>query len=404
MSEGDPSIPIPVSIVLALGLTQIIGYGTLFYSYSVLAPAIARDMDVTVEQVFGIFSAALFVGGLSAPVIGRQIDRIGAATVLAVGSVLSALTLATCAGAPSFVVFAVTLVLVEMASGMVQYQAAFAVLVEWDPLASPRGMNHLTLIGAGASAIFWPLSAALMEYLTWRGVYLAFAALNLVVCTPTHLWLVRKCMARVPSSRLAKANVVGAIPLVWRRAAMIAVSGAFAALAFVSGAILSHIVPMLSDLGFGQAAYVASILFGVSQVLSRLFNMFLGSRLSPPALASVSAALMMIGTIIPGMSGHWLPGAVAFAICLGLGSGINSITQGSVPLFLFGSDGYGAVTGKMTAARVTLGATAPFVFALARKEWGAQTSLLAVAALGAGGMVVFASVAVAIRGNSPATH
>ncbi|TCN21267.1 hypothetical protein EV184_12643 [Sinorhizobium americanum] len=55
---------IPVAIVAALGLTQIIGYGTLYYSFSILAPGMARDLGLTVEQVFAVFSASLFAGGL----------------------------------------------------------------------------------------------------------------------------------------------------------------------------------------------------------------------------------------------------------------------------------------------------------------------------------------------------
>jgi sugar phosphate permease len=84
---------VPVGVVAALGLTQVIGYGTLYYSFSVLAPGMAADLGITVAQVFAVFSASLFVGGLSAPYIGRQMDRVGAAAVMATGSVLSAMTL-----------------------------------------------------------------------------------------------------------------------------------------------------------------------------------------------------------------------------------------------------------------------------------------------------------------------
>ncbi|MGX5723390.1 hypothetical protein ACWKW5_25410, partial [Shinella zoogloeoides] len=47
---------VPVGIVAALGLTQIIGYGTLYYSFSILAPGMAADLGITVAQVFAIFS------------------------------------------------------------------------------------------------------------------------------------------------------------------------------------------------------------------------------------------------------------------------------------------------------------------------------------------------------------
>ncbi|MBY5903852.1 arsenite efflux MFS transporter ArsK [Rhizobium leguminosarum] len=387
-----------VATISALGLTQIIGYGTLYYSFSILAPGMAKDLGMSLEQVFGVFSASLFVGGLSAPMIGKQMDRIGAATVLTIGSMLSALTLALCAWSPSIVVFALAAVLIEVASGMVQYQAAFAALVESDPKTASRSITYLTLIGGFASTIFWPITAALMGYLTWREIYVAFAVLNLFVCMPLHLLMARKGRAASASgSRPVRDHVVGAVPPERRRGAMIVVSAAFAILGFTLASILAHMVPMLGDLGLGTAAAVVGSLFGPAQVLSRLLNMIFGTRLSPPILAVISAALMVVGIVILGMNGDWLPGAVAFAICLGLGSGINSIAQGSLPLYLFGSDGYGTITGKIAAARLALGASAPFAFAAAMQSFGIVLSLFATAALGVVGMAAFASVAMTTR-------
>ncbi|OWW04515.1 MFS transporter [Rhizobium sp. R72] len=396
----DARNAISLATISALGLTQIIGYGTLYYSFSILAPGMAKDLGITLEQVFGVFSVSLFVGGLSAPVIGGQMDRAGAATVLTVGSVLSAITLALCAWSPSVAVFALAIVLMEISSGMVQYQAAFAALVESDPKTASRSITYLTLVGGFASTIFWPISSALMEYLSWREIYLAFAALNLLVCMPLHFWMMRKGKAANGSGTTReRERVIGAIPPEARRGAMIVVSGAFAILGFTLTSILAHMVPMLGNLGLGTAAVVIGSLFGPAQVLSRLINMLFGTRLSPPVLAVISAALMVAGIVILGLSGSWLPGAVAFAICLGLGSGINSIAQGSLPLFLFGSDGYGAITGKMAAARLAMGAAAPFVFAMAMEQFGIGLSLFGTAALGMVGMAAFVSVSMATRQN-----
>ncbi|MDQ0561697.1 putative MFS family arabinose efflux permease [Rhizobium mesoamericanum] len=396
----DARNAISLVTISALGLTQIIGYGTLYYSFSILAPGMAKDLGITLEQVFGVFSASLFVGGLSAPMIGRQMDRAGAATVLTVGSVLSALALALCAWSPSVAVFAFAIVLLEISSGMVQYQAALAALVESEPKTASRSITYLTLIGGFASTIFWPISSALMEYLSWREIYLAFAALNLLVCMPLHFWMMRKGRAAIARGATRKGErVIGAIPPEARRGAMIVVSAAFAILGFTLASILAHMVPMLWNLGLGTAAVVIGSLFGPAQVLSRLINMIFGTRLSPPMLAVISAALMVTGIVILGLSGSWLPGAVAFAICLGLGSGINSIAQGSLPLYLFGSDGYGAITGKMAAVRLAMGAAAPFVFAMAMEQIGIGLSLFATAALGAVGIAAFVSVSMATRQN-----
>ena len=183
-----------------------------------------------------------------------------------------------------------------------------------------------------------------------------FAALNLLVCMPLHFWIMRagKAASRLDPNRTPNV-VVGALTPEARRRSMILVSFAFAVLGFTLAAILAHMVPMLGTLGLGTMAVVVGSIFGPSQVASRLINMIFGARLSPPMLAVISGSLIVLGIMILGLSGDWLPGAVIFAICLGLGSGINSIAQGSLPLYLFGSDGYGAVTGKMAAARLAVG-------------------------------------------------
>ncbi|MEI2296742.1 arsenite efflux MFS transporter ArsK [Ensifer sp. MJa1] len=394
-----PAAPaIPVATVAALGLTQIIGYGTLYYSFSILAPGMAADLGLSVEQVFGVFSASLFVGGLSASFIGRWMDRFGAAMIMTFGSLLSALALLMCAWSPSIAVFAASIVLLEVASGMVQYQAAFAALVESRPRAAARSITYLTLIAGFASTIFWPIAASLGEHFTWREIYVAYAALNLAVCLPLHCWIMRNRKAQAATSTHEdRAAVVGALPAEARRRGMRLVSLAFALEGFALSAMLTHMVPMLGTIGFGTAAVVIASLFGPAQVLSRLINMAFGKSLSPPALATLSAGLIVAAVVVLGLSGTWLPGAAAFAICLGLGSGINSIAQGSLPLWLFGSVGYGAITGRMAATRLAAGATAPFVFSVLMERFGIDVALTANALLGAVGVAAFVAVAALAR-------
>lgn len=397
------SSKISAGLVSALGLTQIIGYGTLYYSFSILAPGMAADLGLSLAEVFGVFSVSLFIGGLSATYIGKQMDRIGAATIMTIGSTLAALTLALCAWSPSIAVFAIAIILLEVSSGMVQYQAAFAALVESDPRTASRSITYLTLIGGFASTIFWPISAALTGYLSWREIYLVFASLNLFLCMPLHFWIRSLGKKAGDGAARPRETVIGAIPPRARRRAMVIVSFAFALLGFTLAAILAHMVPMLGSIGLGAAAVVIGSLFGPAQVLSRLINMVFGKNLSPPGLAVLSAVLIVFGVLILLMTGNWLPGAVAFAICLGLGSGINSIAQGSLPLYLFGSDGYGAITGKMAAARLAVGAGAPFVFAAAMENIGLSFALVANACLGAISIAAFVAVAASCRQPATAT-
>ncbi|TIW43264.1 MAG: MFS transporter, partial [Mesorhizobium sp.] len=100
---------IPAAALWALGLTQIIGYGTLYYSFSILVPSIALEFAWPEQWVFGALSASLLVGGLFAPTAGRWADRFGAGRVMTFGSLAAAAALVACALAPGRVSFVLAL-------------------------------------------------------------------------------------------------------------------------------------------------------------------------------------------------------------------------------------------------------------------------------------------------------
>ncbi|MBP1860658.1 hypothetical protein J2Z75_004179 [Rhizobium herbae] len=383
-------------LVFGLGLTQIIGYGTLYYSFSILAPDMAADFGWPVEAVFGIFSASLLAGGLVAPRVGRWMDRYGASRVMTIGSAAAAVILIICASAFNAATYVAGIVAIEIVSALVLYNAAFATLVQIIPGNAQRSITHLTLIAGFASTIFWPVTVELHHYLSWREVYLIFAALNLAVCLPVHLWITR--MSRLtastnPASKLAGIEATGGIVLAeHRRRAFLLTATGFALQGFALAALLFHMVPLLGAVGLGASAVLVGTLFGPAQVLSRFTNMLLGRNISPLVLAILSAAFIVCGASVLIVSGDWIAGAILFALLVGLGSGLASIVQGSLPLFLFGPSGYGEMLGKLAAVRLAVSAAAPFAFAVLIEQGGARVALSAVVVLGIGAIVAFTAI------------
>ncbi|WEX76164.1 arsenite efflux MFS transporter ArsK [Sinorhizobium numidicum] len=381
----------PIAAILALGVTQIIGYGTLYYSFSILAPDMAADLGWPSEWIFGVLSAALLIGGLTAPWMGALLDRIGAGRVMTIGSALAAAALTGCAMAPGKAAFIAALIAIETAANLVQYGAAFALLVQIRPEAAQRSITYLTLIAGFASTIFWPITTALHAELSWQNVYLVFAALNLFVCLPLHAWLARgvgKDRQAVSSTALPP-PINGVLAPAARPLGLLLMITGFSLQSLVSSAVLVHMVPLLSGLGLGALASLVGTLFGPSQVLSRLTNMLLGRNLPPTILAMIAAALMPGGVVILILTAPSISGAMAFAVVFGLGNGLLSIVTGTLPLMLFGSEGYGKLQGKMMAARLIISATAPFVLALAMAGIGVTSSLAITAGTGGVAVVIF---------------
>ncbi|KTQ99573.1 major facilitator transporter [Aureimonas ureilytica] len=383
--------------IAALGVSQIVGYGTLYYSFGILAPSMAKDIGWPSEWVFGALSVALLAGGLVAPWTGRWLDRFGAGRVMAAGSVAAAIALVAAALAPAAPAFVLALVAIEVASTFVQYGAAFPLLVQRHPGTAQRSILYLTLIAGFASTLFWPLTTWLHGTMSWREVYLVFAAMNVAVCLPIHLWLARRPKAQAlaaagaePVARVVPAR--GLVPPSLRSRAFLLMGVAFAFQSLVVSSVLVHMLPILSALGLGPAGVMVSAVFGPAQVAGRFTLMVFGRDLSPLALAVISAALLPASLVLLAATAPSPVGAAVFAALFGLGNGLYSIFGGTLPLALFGSEGYGALQGRVTSIRLIIGSAAPFAFALATDWMGVGGGLLVTAFLGCGAVVTFAAV------------
>jgi MFS family permease len=381
-------------IVLALALTQIIGYGTLYYSFGILAPHMATSFGLTEEWLFAALSASLLVCGLVSPFAGRLADRFGAARMMTAGSLVAALALAFCAAAPEAISFSAGLLVGEIATCFIFYAMAFTVLVQAGGSSAQRSITHLTLIAGFASTMFWPLIGYLQHQLDWRQIYWGFAALNLLVCVPVHALLARHVRRAGPTMQQALPEA--AAPAMVRpeeaKRVFILLVLSFALLSFVMSAILVHMVPMLGDLGLGGAGVWATALFGPAQVASRLLNLQFGRGLSQPMLGAISAAAMPAGLLVLALTAPLPAGAAVFAMLFGIGTGLSSIVSGTLPLVLFGAEGYGRRQGSLGSARLAVSALAPFAFSVLATMVGARPALWLFIAAGAASTLAFLSI------------
>jgi MFS family permease len=390
---------IPARTVWALGTTQVIGYGTIYYAFSVLAPEIGRTFGWSPQWVYGALTIALLAGGLLAPVAGHLADRFGAARTMFLGSIAVSVTLVGAALSNTGPVFALFLVAMEVASCLVLYAAAFAALVQAGGQGAQRSITHLTLIAGFASTLFWPFTSLLLTVMDWRAVYLVFAGLNLLVCAPLHLWLsrFRPREAAVTATRASPVATTGMLTGSGRRIGFRLMLLGFAIEGFILSAVLMQIIPLLNGLGLGGGTLLVTSLFGPAQVLSRLANMVIGANLLSTRVAIIAAVLLPLGAATLALTAPSLAGAVIFAVLFGLGSGLISIVSGALPLQLLGRENYGARLGWLSSARQIASAIAPFCLALLMGLFGIAGALWVVASLGIVAVATFAAIALLPR-------
>lgn len=149
----------------------------------------------------------------------------------------------------------------------------------------------------------------------------------------------------------------------------------FAAAWFVTGSMAAHLPALLQSAGVTPLqAVAAAALVGPAQVCARLAEFFLLRRIHPIVSARIAAVLHPLGAALLVLFGP--PGAVVFVVLYGAGNGLLTIARGTVPLAIFGPQGYGGRTGLLGAPARAAQAFAPLLFAFLLDALGMWSTLV----------------------------
>lgn len=396
-------------VIAALGITQIIGWGTTHYMPAVLSEPIANGLGLSTTAVLGAFSWGLLVAGLSARRAGRLIDRYGARTVMSIASAIAAAGLLALAMARGLAGLLAGWTLIGLALRTILYDGAFAALTALPALAeggggARRAISLLTLFGGLASTVFWPLGHWLDAALGWRETLLVYAVLNLCVCLPLH-WRFAGgplCSASLDTSAEASARAGLGLNDAQRHAALWLIGVTFTLHAFVASTMSAHMVLLLDALGLGAAAVVsAAALMGVAQVAARFIEILLqrtfnSVTLAPPSIAFLPAAFIVV------LVGPGTPAVAAlFVVLYGCANGLMTIVRGGLPLAVFGSRGYGELLGMVSAPALAVSAFAPVTFSVLVQATGPRTGMWLLAALSAGALAAITALTIHVRRSQP---
>jgi predicted MFS family arabinose efflux permease len=371
------------AVVIALGCAQTLAWASSYYLAAILAAPIARDLGLAPAAVFAAFSAALVVSALVGPIAGRAIDRFGGRPVLMATNVVFAAGLAAMAAAQGALSLLLAWLVVGVGMGSGLYEAAFSTLVRLYGHQARNAITGITLIAGFASTVGWPLTAMLDAEVGWRGACLAWAALHLVVGWPLNARLPRAGSAAAVDPLPSRAEVppAAASPAPAAQAPALAallLAYVFAASWFVSTAMAAHLPGLMQAAGASLAAAVAvGALVGPAQVAGRLLEFGLLRRLHPLLSARLAALAHPLGVLALVALGP--AAAPAFALLHGAGNGILTIAKGTLPLALFGAQGYGARQGWLMLPARALQALAPWLYGLAIARWQAGALWLSAA-------------------------
>jgi MFS transporter len=368
-------------VITALGIVQILAWGTSFYIPAVFAEPIVKDTGWSLGWVVGGTSVGLLVAGLISPQVGRVIDVHGGRPVLFASSIFYAAGLAGIGLAPAlpFYLFAWVLLGIGMGTGL--YDAVFSALGRLYGSEARGPITNLTLFGGFAGTVCWPLSAFMIEHIGWRSAFFVYAAIHLFVALPLQMAVIRRAPKSVAATPSNNGDAPRAAPAPIANETLI-----FALLALVlslaagiGSVVVVHLLIFLQARGVDFAAAVfLGTLFGPAQVGARVVERLFGSRYHPIWTMIASCTLMAIGLLL--LSGGFQI-LVLIILLYGAGYGISWVGRGTLPLALFGPLRFPRLMGRLAFPSLIVQAAAPSAGALLIEASGTNATIGVLTAL-----------------------
>lgn len=385
----------PWRAVPVLGVTQIVSWGSIYYTPVLIVPLIAAERGWSIAFAMGGFSAGLLTAGLVLPAVGRTIDRFGGHVVMTAGSLIGALGLVLIVQVTHPIAYLGVWVVLGLAMAANLYDAAFATLGRIFGASARRPMTALTLAGGFASTVSWPATHALLERVEWHGTYLIYAAVLAFVSAPLHALLLPRDRAALdtPSGAGDSSSPARAPVLPPRGRAFLLVAAGFTLYAFVPSGLAAHLLAIFGRSGIDAVTVVwIGALFGPAQVGARLIEFAIVRDVQPLWIMRFALAVLLAAFASLAVFGISPLTAAVFAVMFGGANGLVTISRGAVPLALFGATGYGHLLGRLAGPFLLMQSAAPLVMAMAVERTSDPAALALAAGFAAVALVCFAVI------------
>ncbi len=356
-----------VVFTAALGLC-LGGPPIVLYSFGVFFKSLVHDFHASRAAISFAFTLHNLISALSAPLVGRLIDRFGSRRVILPATAILALVLISGwtlgGGIWQFYLFYAGLGLVGSSTGPVPYGVAVS---HWFNRRRGLALGFM-MLGVGIGAIVAPLLAQrLIAAYGWRTAYMIFGFIILLVPLPVVTVLLendpakrgllpdgvepkQKSFEQRPEAQGLTWHEIWHHPTFWLMICAFFLTGAS-----VHAGVL-HMPALLSDRGLSpERAALASSIIGLALVTGRFgCGYFLDHFFAP------RVAMFFFGASALGMAMLWAGSegnlALAAAFLVGLGMGAEADIIAYLLSRYFGLRAFGTAFGHSFGAFVLAGA------------------------------------------------
>ncbi|MBI2207640.1 MAG: MFS transporter [Candidatus Rokubacteria bacterium] len=351
-----------VATFVTLGLT----YG-FWYAYSVFLVAFLREFGWSRSVVAGAFSVLVLGHGVSGPLLGWLVERVGPRAVIATGGVVLATSLFVGAHVSAiwhlYVVFGVLASLGISAAGWVP---SVVLIRGWFPAKVGTAIGIASAgIGVGIFALV-PFTQLLIDWIGWRWALRVLGAMIAVWILPATLLLVQAPPAAVPAAPATRVDTDPARPRTYWTPLTVLRSWRFwttSAVFFAGSAstqmLLVHQVAYLVDHGVSALVGASVVgIVGVASVAGKTGWGALSDRAGRELTYSLAFGCVAVSVGFLALAGAYphTPLPYGYAVLIGVGYAVTAPLTPAISSDLFGGPQFPRIFGMLHFANSVGGA------------------------------------------------
>lgn len=356
MNENNTGGFVPVH---SLGISQIVAYGAMFYSFAQIKVELAEKLGLSLETTTMIVSLSLFINVLISSYVGYLTDRSGGLKVLSTGLFIGSVGFICLYFTEDLLGFLFSMLLIGISFSSASYNVAFSAAIQLDDQNSRKNITIITFYGAIASSVCWLTIGFLRNYFGLNSIFLMLS-LSLFLM---GLYFLINLNFKKEKKNEPKKPIEDFVALALSRKEKVIITilmiFGFTEYLIFSTTALSLIQFFNSNFNDPSIAIVLASVYGPFQLVGRFLEMkfatFLDARLTG-LVASAFVPLSLIIILIP----NFYVCIIAMAL-FGMGHGLLTVTGGYVPNLFFEPQVIGRVKGYIWAPTALGMACAPFL-------------------------------------------
>ncbi len=348
-------------IVAASLVTAAYAGGVVFYGFTAFIEPIANEMGWSYTQISLAASLRGLEIGILAPFFGILVDRWGPRRLIAGGAVISAVGMLLLGATTSLAMFYGAFALLAIGMSACTMTVLMTAVANW--FHRKIGIaSGIAISGFGFSGLLVPVIVRLIALYDWRTAATILALGMVVLVLPLSLFFRQKPeqYGYLPDGQtevvVTQASDPGQLRPVevevktkeaLKSGAFWRLSVAFWYHMLITSAIITHVMPYLSSVGFSRAtASLVATAIPLISITGRLGIGWLGDKVDRKKVAAGSFTLMGCGTLFFAYASStdiWL--LIPFLILFGFGYGGSNALRASLGREYFGRTSFGTILG-----------------------------------------------------------